>query len=330
MERVAFWIAVVNNGEFGSSIYSNLNAFCISAIHLCYLFFFFLMIRRPPRSTLFPYTTLFRSGKTTLIDFLAVGDVGTVINPRSLGGQLHGGSCLGIGHALFQKMVYDQHYGMPLADRKSTRLNSSHLVISYAVFCLKKKNAARHLAGAAAAEDRGDPRGAARRRGQRESGVHPPDRRRAARCGFARAGGAFDALFGRSGGARLAQAAENGPNGGPYGRSAREPLSCENRRTNECFSIHLPSPPQFRRCPQSQDPDHQGRLEALPESRRTSRAAHRRAAFRRGDQVGELRLRSAGARALPPDLPGPQGTGRLQERRARCHREGLRWWLPLR
>ena len=46
-----------------------------------------------------------------------MGDVGTVINPRSLGGQLHGGSCLGIGHALFQKMVYDQHYGMPLAKR---------------------------------------------------------------------------------------------------------------------------------------------------------------------------------------------------------------------
>ena len=57
------------------------------------------------------------TGKTTVIDYLAVGDVGTVINPRSLGGQLHGGSCLGIGHALFQKMVYDQHYGMPLAKR---------------------------------------------------------------------------------------------------------------------------------------------------------------------------------------------------------------------
>jgi len=57
------------------------------------------------------------TGKTTLIDYLAVGDVGTVVNPRSLGGQLHGGSCLGIGHALFQKMVYDQHYGMPLAKR---------------------------------------------------------------------------------------------------------------------------------------------------------------------------------------------------------------------
>jgi CO/xanthine dehydrogenase Mo-binding subunit len=57
------------------------------------------------------------TGKTTLIDYLAVGDVGTVINPRSLGGQMLGGSCLGIGHALSQRAVYDQHYGMPLAKR---------------------------------------------------------------------------------------------------------------------------------------------------------------------------------------------------------------------
>jgi xanthine dehydrogenase molybdenum-binding subunit len=57
------------------------------------------------------------TGKTTLIDYLGVGDVGTVINPRSLGGQILGGSCLGIGHALSQKMVYEQHYGMPLSKR---------------------------------------------------------------------------------------------------------------------------------------------------------------------------------------------------------------------
>jgi len=57
------------------------------------------------------------TGKTTVIDYLGVGDVGTVVNPRSLGGQILGGSCLGIGHALAQKMVYDQHYGMPLAKR---------------------------------------------------------------------------------------------------------------------------------------------------------------------------------------------------------------------
>src|SRR5438034_10010780 len=81
----------------------------------CYLFFFFLMIRRPPRSTLFPYTTLFRS----LID------EARRIYPN-LGCTLPSRWRRSLGHA-------DR-------DRKSTRLNSSHTVISYAVFCLKKKN----------------------------------------------------------------------------------------------------------------------------------------------------------------------------------------------
>src|SRR5256885_16196779 len=72
------------------------------------LFFFFLMIRRPPRSTLFPYTTLFRSLPRAHIAALRFyGDIDT--------------------------------QRLSMADRKSTRLNSSHLVISYAVFCLKKK-----------------------------------------------------------------------------------------------------------------------------------------------------------------------------------------------
>ena len=57
------------------------------------------------------------TGHTRLVDYLGVGDVGTIVNPRSLGGQIHGGSCLGIGHALMQKWVYDQHYGLPLAKR---------------------------------------------------------------------------------------------------------------------------------------------------------------------------------------------------------------------
>src|SRR5439155_7847510 len=57
------------------------------------------------------------TGKTVLIDYLAVGDVGTVINPRSLHGQLLGGSCLGIGHALTQRWAYDRQYGVPLAKR---------------------------------------------------------------------------------------------------------------------------------------------------------------------------------------------------------------------
>src|SRR5258705_8124958 len=79
------------------------------------LFFFFLMIRRPPRSTLFPYTTLFRSRKRG--DVCVPGIVGRKDAARS--------ECA----ASFR----------PTIDRKSTRLNSSHLGISYAVFCLKKK-----------------------------------------------------------------------------------------------------------------------------------------------------------------------------------------------
>jgi CO/xanthine dehydrogenase Mo-binding subunit len=57
------------------------------------------------------------TGKTRLVDYLAVGDVGVVVNPRSLHGQLLGGINLGVGHALQQKWVYDPHYGVPLAKR---------------------------------------------------------------------------------------------------------------------------------------------------------------------------------------------------------------------
>jgi len=57
------------------------------------------------------------TGKTRLVDYLAVADVGTVINPRSLHGQILGGINLGIGHALSQKWVYDTQYGVPLAKR---------------------------------------------------------------------------------------------------------------------------------------------------------------------------------------------------------------------
>src|SRR2546426_5870861 len=83
------------------------------------------MIRRPPRSTLFPYTTLFRSLQPL-----------RPIAPRSEGnqGKTH-------GHQTDRQPEKDRRQ-----DRKSTRLNSSHLVISYAVFCLKKKNEfIRHL-----------------------------------------------------------------------------------------------------------------------------------------------------------------------------------------
>src|SRR5437588_904881 len=79
------------------------------------------MIRRPPRSTLFPYTTLFRSKVTDgIID--EFGDERVIDTPISEA-AIVGAAC-----------------GAPtMADRKSTRLNSSHTVISYAVFCLKKK-----------------------------------------------------------------------------------------------------------------------------------------------------------------------------------------------
>src|SRR5260221_4872214 len=75
--------------------------------------FFFLMIRRPPRSTLFPYTTLFRS------KVLAAERRGQPTTRRA------------------ERLLFDGHNAY--LDRKSTRLNSSHTVISYAVFCLQKK-----------------------------------------------------------------------------------------------------------------------------------------------------------------------------------------------
>jgi CO/xanthine dehydrogenase Mo-binding subunit len=57
------------------------------------------------------------TGKYKIVDYLAVADVGTIIHPRALGGQILGRSMLGIGHAIGQKWVYDQHYGLPLAKR---------------------------------------------------------------------------------------------------------------------------------------------------------------------------------------------------------------------
>src|SRR3712207_7431938 len=96
------------------------------------------MIRRPPRSTLFPYTTLFRSADQRL-DPLAVDELadGRLVDQRPQGPL--GLELLDpIGrHEVAQR---DQVAGPPLGqDRKSTRLNSSHANISYAVFCLKKK-----------------------------------------------------------------------------------------------------------------------------------------------------------------------------------------------
>src|SRR2546426_6318038 len=91
------------------------------------------MIRRPPRSTLFPYTTLFRS--LALAGFSPNPAVGEPVVSFSLAGL--GGARLEI-FDVFGRAVVSQPVG-GLGDRKSTRLNSSHLVISYAVFCLKKK-----------------------------------------------------------------------------------------------------------------------------------------------------------------------------------------------
>src|SRR5689334_24812724 len=97
---------------------------------------FFLMIRRPPRSTLFPYTTLFRSdGGRDLRDVAQLnGEVGG--EAVDVVGQVFPGS----GNALHRGLAAQLSFGADLfGDRKSTRLNSSHSSISYAVFCLKKK-----------------------------------------------------------------------------------------------------------------------------------------------------------------------------------------------
>src|SRR3712207_8695123 len=86
--------------------------------------FFFLMIRRPPRSTLFPYTTLFRSpGLVFELEAMRDGRHPDLRESYSLLGSTQAEKTLEV-----------------VQDRKSTRLNSSHANISYAVFCLKKKN----------------------------------------------------------------------------------------------------------------------------------------------------------------------------------------------
>src|SRR5256885_7788806 len=87
------------------------------------------MIRRPPRSTLFPYTTLFRS------DFQQVSFVNSICTTK--GGTHVKDVTEKVTKAILSAVTKKNKGGAP--DRKSTRLNSSHLVISYAVFCLKKK-----------------------------------------------------------------------------------------------------------------------------------------------------------------------------------------------
>src|SRR5687768_18217399 len=96
-----------------------------------FLLFFFLMIRRPPRSTLFPYTTLFRS----------VEDDSGRPAEQGEGEPVHAVAAVGaVAKADRDQVVAGTAAQIvDIADRKSTRLNSSHGYISYAVFCLKKK-----------------------------------------------------------------------------------------------------------------------------------------------------------------------------------------------
>src|SRR2546430_9872131 len=92
------------------------------------------MIRRPPRSTLFPYTTLFRSDDLRQME-------STIGNARivAMGEATHGTrEFFQLKHRMLEFLV--EKKGFTVLDRKSTRLNSSHSQISYAVFCLKKKN----------------------------------------------------------------------------------------------------------------------------------------------------------------------------------------------
>src|SRR5205085_12232611 len=92
----------------------------VSACLLRVLLFFFLMIRRPPRSTLFPYTTLFRSERGV--------PAATIEGLKARGHQV-----------AVREAPWGGGQAIKIEDRKSTRLNSSHSQISYAVFCLKKK-----------------------------------------------------------------------------------------------------------------------------------------------------------------------------------------------
>src|SRR5207249_10941491 len=107
---------------------STASVFHVSVI--LFFCFFFLMILRPPRSTLFPYTTLFRSDISRVIIF-AMPRIVSLVHPQVARRPSHGAK---IGFSLSSNALFNL-----VIDRKSTRLNSSHVSISYAVFCLKKK-----------------------------------------------------------------------------------------------------------------------------------------------------------------------------------------------
>src|SRR5258707_9999551 len=98
------------------------------------------MIRRPPRSTLFPYTTLFRSGDSRLHPF----DIATVISTPDIDQCRETTVDFGLVVSNIRGKISIAAVGFHQRDRKSTRLNSSHANISYAVFCLKKKKKKRY------------------------------------------------------------------------------------------------------------------------------------------------------------------------------------------
>src|SRR3712207_8090118 len=97
------------------------------------------MIRRPPRSTLFPYTTLFRSGDGGRNLAADAARARRLVQQHDLARLLHRSEDGRLVHRRERAQIYDFHVNT-FTDRKSTRLNSSHANISYAVFCLKKKN----------------------------------------------------------------------------------------------------------------------------------------------------------------------------------------------
>src|SRR5439155_22658695 len=99
---------------------------------LAFFLFFFSIIRRPPRSTLFPYTTLFRS----VVDLPLCVQPNAGL-PRTVDGRLLYMATPEYFDVFARRTI---QIGVWLQDRKSTRLNSSHVAISYAVFCLKKKS----------------------------------------------------------------------------------------------------------------------------------------------------------------------------------------------
>src|SRR3712207_7778923 len=99
-------------------------------VYVLFNIFFFLMIRRPPRSTLFPYTTLFRSVGALVGAGAALWVFASERRDRDKAELV----------AALQGFVANADVLVAELDRKSTRLNSSHANISYAVFCLKKKN----------------------------------------------------------------------------------------------------------------------------------------------------------------------------------------------